>query len=334
MSPFQNHNPPTPPLVKGGKGGLFSLLRLRLVMTILIILTYFFSSACGKKGPPTLKAYEKPETPSGLTAIHREEKIRLSWSYPDNLRSTIKGFQVLRSEGNGFKRRAFIQSDQSFFIDDAFALDVTYKYKIIARNLKDVLSADSNMLSVTPRHLPPPPEDIQFAIKSDAIEISWKSSGEGVCYNVYKIIEKTGYADTPLNREPVCVTSFKDGILLPDKSVYYTIRALRNTAIRDEGYSSTEMEVNSSHFIPSAPSDLRVVRAEDRIYLIWKESPESWVKGYRVYRKRDGEKEFTLLSEVKIPTFMDKEGMGKKVWYMIRALGPSSESESSVVEVR
>jgi fibronectin type 3 domain-containing protein len=298
-----------------------------------LLLTFFFLVSCGKKGPPTLKAYEKPEKPPGITAIHREERIILSWSYPDNLRNTLKGFQVLRSESDGFERVAFIKNDQSLFIDTTFKLNVTYQYKVIAQNLKDVLSADSNIITVIPKALPSPPENIRFTITSDSIELHWSSSGEGICYNIYKTTEKDKYADTPLNREPVCMISLRDTFLLPDRTVYYTIRALLNTMIRDEGYASTEVEVNPSHFIPSAPSDLRVVKGDDKVYLLWKENTETWVKGYRIYRKRDGQTEFTPIGEVTTPTFTDTEKINKKVWYMIKALGPSRESDAVTGEI-
>jgi fibronectin type 3 domain-containing protein len=300
---------------------------LKFLISFFLFLSFCFFVSCGKKGPPTLKAYEKPEKPPGITAIHREERIILSWSYPDNLRHTLKGFQVLRSESDGFEKVAFIKNDQSLFIDNTFKLNVTYQYKVIVQNLKDVLSADSNIITVLPKALPSPPENIRFTITSDSIELHWSSSGEGICYNIYKTTEKDKYADTPLNREPVCMISLRDTFLLPDRTVYYTIRALLNTIIRDEGYASTEVEVNPSHFIPLAPSDLRVVKGDDKVYLLWKENTETWVKGYRIYRKRDGETKFSPIGEVTTPTFTDTAKINKKVWYMIKALGPSRESD-------
>ncbi len=301
---------------------------LKFLISFFLFLSFCFFVSCGKKGPPTLKAYEKPETPSGLTAIHREERIILSWSYPNNLRHTLKGFQVLRSESDGFEKVAFIKNDQSLFIDNTFKLNVTYQYKVIVQNLKDVLSADSNIITVLPKALPSPPENIRFTITSDSIELHWSSSGEGICYNIYTTTEKDKYADTPLNRAPVCMTSFRDTFLLPDRTVYYKIRALLNTIIRDEGYASAELEITPSHFIPLAPSDLRVVKGDDKVYLLWKENTETWIKGYRIYRKREGEKEFTIIGEVTTPTFTDTAKINKKVWYMIRALGPLRESDA------
>jgi fibronectin type 3 domain-containing protein len=289
--------------------------------------------ACGRKAPPTLKAYEKPLPPSGLTVIHREEKILVSWSYPDNLRPALKGFQVMRAEGEGFERRGFVGNEANSFSDDRFSPDITYQYKVVAQNLKEILSDGSNIVTVTPKRLPPPPENIQVSVGNDAVQLLWQSSGEGVCYHVYRTTEKGRYGDVPVHRDSICATSFSDKTLFQDKPVYYTIRALHNTPLLDEGYPSAEIEVTPSHFIPSSPAELRGVRAQGKIILMWRENPETWVKGYRVYRKKEREKEFTLLDEVKIPTYSDTGRVGKKVRYRVRALGPSQESEPSVTEV-
>ncbi|GAB4415248.1 MAG: hypothetical protein OHK0032_11420 [Thermodesulfovibrionales bacterium] len=305
--------------------------RLGKTVTLLLMLL-LFSVSCGRKGPPTLKAYEKPDAPSALSAVHREDKIILRWSYPDNRRQNIKGFHILRWEGNGFERTSFVDNDKGIFIDAAFKQNTTYRYKVIAQSLKGVLSDDSNIITAVPRPLPSPPEDMRFEIRNDSVELSWKSSGKGVCYNIYKTTEKGRYVDTPLNREPLCITSFKDAVQT-DRPVYYSIRALLNTNIMDEGYASKELEVDPSHFIPSAPSDLRTVRKDNRIYLLWKEAPESWVRGYRVSRKIEGETEFGIIGEVRIPAFIDTVKAAGKVGYMIKTLGPSMESEALVIEV-
>jgi hypothetical protein len=308
------------------------LAAFAVALLTLFLLPLFTS--CGKKGPPTLKAYEKPEKPSGLTVVHREDRIVLEWYYPDGLRPSIKGFEVLRSEGRGFEREAFVKSDQDSFEDQDFKLNVTYEYKVVAQNLKDILSDSSGIVSVTAASLPPPPEDIRVFTEPDGVKLEWDSSGEGVCYNVYRSMEKGKYRGTPLNAEPDCSISFKDNLLSLESPVYYTIRSLHNTPSVDEGYPSQEIEVSPAIFVPSPPSDIRIVKTQGKIYLTWKESPESWVKGYRVYRKLEGEKDFAFLGEVKIPAFTDERKIGKRVWYIIKAEGPLSESEPLSVEVR
>jgi fibronectin type 3 domain-containing protein len=298
----------------------------------LLLVPFLLIISCGKKGPPTLKAYEKPPAPSGLVAYHREDRMVLTWSFPDGLRSSLQDFQVLRSEKDGFEKIGEVNSSLSSFTDETFKIDVTCNYKVVARNLKGVLSDDSNIITVTPRAVPATPSEILFSVKADSVALSWKSSGEEICYNVYKTVEKGKYG-APLNRKPVCATSFTDGAVSLERPVYYTVTALRDSDVRDEGASSEEGEVNPSQYIPSPPSDLRVVKGE-KTYLIWKESPETWVRGYRVYRKKEGEKEFTPLAEVRLPTFTLSEKVDRKAWYMIRALGPLTESEPLIGEVK
>lgn len=305
-----------------------------IIYYCLLLIAYcllFFSLSCGKKSPPTLKAYEKPKAPSDLSVIHREDRLILSWSYPDNLRQALKGFHVLRSGGNGFDSIVFTPNDKNSYIDREFRENNAYRYKVVAESMKGISSDGSNIITLMPRPLPSPPNNVRFTIKNDLIEFSWDSSGKGVCYNIYRATEKSKYSDNPVNRAPVCNTSYKDSAN-PDAPVYYSIRALLNTDIRDEGYASAELEVNPLHFIPSPPSDLRIVMGDDRAHLMWKESPESWVKGYRVYRKIEGETEFKMLGEVKVPAFTDTERIGKKRWYMVKALGPSVESRPLVAE--
>lgn len=299
---------------------------------IFLILPLLFFAACGNKGPLSLKAYEKPQAPSGLSALHMEDRIILSWAYPEDMRTAIKGFQILRSSGGDFERIAFIANDKTFFEDDGFKLNSRYKYNIIAKSLKDVYSSDSNIITIMPRPLPLPPAQAKLSIKPDSIELSWDSSGESACYNVYRTAEKGKYS-TPLNAEPLCAATFRDNIIFTDRNIYYTVRALLKGDMADVGYASAELEVKISLMVPSAPSDVRVVKGSERTYLIWKENPEVWVKGYSVYRKISGETEFIKSGEVKMPAFTDSEKINKMAWYMIRARGPLSEGPAVIVEV-
>ena len=162
---------------------IISLSAVLLVIPLLLL-------SCGKKGPPSLKAFEKPQAPAALSLAHREDMLILSWAYPDNLRQGIKGFHILRSENGSFERVAFIGSDGSSYADGDFRLNVAYKYKIIAASRKDVLSDASPVIAVTAVALPAPPVNIKAAVKQEAVELSWSVSGEGACYNVYKSAKK------------------------------------------------------------------------------------------------------------------------------------------------
>ena len=302
------------------------------LVQLLILLLFLFPS-CGQKAPPTLKSFERPEAPSALSVRHREGKIILSWSYPNNLRKTIKSFEILRSEGGDFVRIGTVGNDKSSFTDPAFEVNRRYTYKVIAENLRDIPSSDSNLITAEPLSPPQPPEKLRFRVLSDVLELSWDSSGEGVCYRIYRTAERGNYSNEPINSELLCGLSFKDHYLSPDRPVYYKISAVHDTLLMDEGYPSRELDVDPSHFVPSPPSDLRYVENEGQVFLIWKESPEPWVRGYRIYRKEEGSKDFTLIGEARLPAFTDRERAGEKAWYMVRAAGPESLSDPAFIEV-
>jgi hypothetical protein len=50
-----------------------------IVKYVLFLISYFsffvILVSCGKKGEPTLKSYEKPDPPSNLSAIHRNQRL-------------------------------------------------------------------------------------------------------------------------------------------------------------------------------------------------------------------------------------------------------------------
>lgn len=296
-----------------------------LITYTCLIFILLIAASCGKKGPPTLKLYEKPDAPLSLSAVHREGNIILSWAYPANRKALIKGFNLLRSAGNGFKGIGFVGNDKENFIDTDCKQGMTCEYKVVALSLTGILSRESNAIRVTPQPLPLPPGKIAVAARNDHIELSWSVLSRDACYNIYRTKEKGRYTLKPLNNEPVCMTTYKDA-LFPELPVYYTIRALRNTIIKDEGFASYEIAITPSDVRPSPPSNLRFTHAEEGLYLTWEVSPEGWVKGYRIYRRTGEEKDFSEIAEVKTPAFTDRTFSGKKACYMIKSLGPVSES--------
>lgn len=289
--------------------------------------------ACGKKEPPTLKAYEKPDAPAGLKAIHRESNIILSWAY--NKRENLKGFHILRAAGidsqtenADFKKIASVAKDANSYTDADFKADMPYKFKIVAQSLKNVLSDDSNIIIIKPGVVPPAPKNISFKVGNDALNISWDNTGENVLYNIYRTADKGKYGINPINAEPIKTTLYSDAFELT-KPVYYTIRSLLNNEYRDEGPASDEIEVNPAGFVPSRPEGLQAIFAGDKVVIAWKENPETWVKKYRVYRKTNESEGFKPAGEPATPAFTDREKTGTKHVYKITAIGPSKESEFS-----
>ncbi len=312
-----------------------------VVFFIFFLLLAQLLPSCGRKGEPTLKAFEKPQPVQALYALHREDAIILSWSYPSSQREKVKAFYVEKAESDekekttnaqGFRRVASLGVDASTFVDRDFRTGRQYQYKVRAMSLRDVLSDDSPVLKVTPQDVPLPPTGLSYAITADALEIRWNAMAT-VKYDIYKSYERGNYAAPPLNRTPLEEPRYKDRIELL-KPVYYAVRGLRATEIRDEGPLSENLEVDPGLFRPSAPKDLGYVVVDESVYLIWNNNPEGWIQGYRIYRKRASEHEFHAVGKAPVPAFKDEEGLGEPTSYYVTAMGPKAESSpSAFVEV-
>lgn len=310
---------------------------LSLLASLLCLLSL---SACGRKAPLRPQVFVKPERVENLKAIHDERGLTLSWSYRKRMK--IKGFIVLRSEKGDFERRGYIptyskehdtgkkisgkeDTDETFsFIERDFREDTTYSYRVIAEGIKGI-EGEAAEIKVTPATLPEPPENIRFLIRNDSIEISW--APVKACYNIYRAYDGKDYF--LLNQKHLCKGIFVDRAST-ERPVYYRIRSVIITDIVNEGPPSKETIVRPEDYIPSPPSMMRIVIGEKKVFLLWKESPEPWVRGYRIFKKVEGEADFNLAGESSIPAFIDStlEGLeNKRIFYMIKALGPAAESD-------
>lgn len=287
---------------------------------------------CGKKGDPTLKAYEKPEAPSALTAIHRESEILISWSFPKSSEQGIKGFHLMKSSNGDFQRVAFIERDKRSYTDTDFVIEKTYRYKVLSENLKGI-SNESPTLNILPLTPPPPPTGLTFEVHHDAITIKWKSSEATSYFNIYRSDKKGEYSLAPINAQPVKGGSFQDSFD-PRRTVYYVVRSLTGSPIWDEGPSSEELTVNPLDFVPSPPKDIMAAPVNGAVYLTWKEPAETWVTGYRVYRRIAGKPDYEQIGETQVPAFLDRNPLNEKVTYRVTAIGPAREGPpSEIVEV-
>jgi hypothetical protein len=290
----------------------------------------FLLISCGKKGDPTLKSYEKPDPPSNFRALQRESEITLSWDFPEKETASIKGFHVLRSTGGDFTEIAFLENNKRSFTDADHKGTAQITFKIIAENLRGIMSKDSAILLIHDIKPPAPPRDILFAIEYDSLVLSWKSAGEGLAYNIYKHAISATLTEKPFNTEPLKETSFRD-IFDINKTVSYTIRSVRQNEILIEGPASVEIRIDPAALVPSPPTNLQAVPSKEHVYLIWKESPETWVKGYKVYREINKKEGFVLIGETQIPSFIDKEKPSKKRHYRVTSRGPVQESKPAEI---
>lgn len=296
-----------------------------LLLSALYCLLFLFLPACGKKGDPTLKAYEKPEAPSGLRALHRESEIIISWDFPKTKEQGISGFHLLKSTTGDFRKIAFLGKEIRSYSDTDFVPGMEYHYKIVSESLRGI-TLDSIVLNLKPLIPPQPPGKLRSQIDYDKLTLTWERSDETSYYNLYRTTQKGQYSVTPLNSTPLKETTFTD-VFDINRTVYYTVRSCIGGALRDEGASSEELTVNPAELIPSTPQDLRAIPTSDAIFLLWKEPLETWVKGYRVYREIGKQEGYVFIGFTPTPSFTDRDDVTVKRNYRVTALGPSKESQ-------
>ncbi|MBM4136480.1 MAG: fibronectin type III domain-containing protein [Nitrospira sp.] len=335
----------------GSIGELITVHRSLTLVYCILLSAFCLLIACGKKGDPTLKSYEKPDSPAHLRAIHRESEIILFWEFPRDKEPTIKGFYLLRlvspnpplppfekgglrgilKGGTGdFERIAFLENNKRSHVDKDFKTGSEYKYKIISQSLKGVMSSDLNIITITPNPPPSPPRKVQWKVEHNSLLLNWENAGNGILYNIYKSDKQNVYSFIPVNKEPVQGTSFIDPFDVK-RTVYYTIRSIKGRDLKDEGPASDEIEINPSKFVPSSPTGLQAIVTEEKVNLSWKEAPETWVIGYRVYREVDTNGGVVLIGETQTPAFLDREKPLKKRTYRVTALGPVKEGPATEI---
>jgi hypothetical protein len=301
----------------------------KTVATLFIVAACLVAATgCGKKGDPTLKAFDKPDTPSSLTAIHREDSITLKWNYPAAAENKIKEFLVLRSAGAGFENLASVEKDKREYSDNAISVGTSYEYKLISKSLRDVISNDSNTVAAAPVIVPASPKGLSFSVSGSSLFLKWDPSDKGL-YNVYKRTGKKQYGMKPVNDAPLTVAEYKDAFSV-NAVVYYTVRGLTGSGIRDEGPASVELTVNPADFVPDRPANLHAYPDEDKVLLAWTEVDELWVTGFRVYRRTE-KGEFEMIGKTQTPTFMDPEAPVTKRDYRVTTVGVEMEGPASEV---
>ncbi|MBI5848133.1 MAG: hypothetical protein HZB31_09335 [Nitrospirae bacterium] len=300
---------------------------LLLVLTAVVLTAVVFG--CGKKGDPTLKSYERPETPSGLGIVHREDAMFISWAFPPAKEHLITQFIVLRSTGSEFKKLSPVDKEKRSYIDKEFAAGNTYEYKVIAQSLRGAYSADSAAASASPAQGPLPPAKLSYAVEGNSIILAWDRANTGALFNVYRSTEKGKYGMMPLNQSPLSEPRFKD-TFSAHTVFYYTVRSLTGSSIRDEGPASEELTVDAADLMPVIPRNLQAFPAQDKVFLSWTELDEIWVTGFNVYRKIDSNA-FILIGSTQTPAFLDPDPPASKRDYRITAIGIAKEGPAAEI---
>jgi fibronectin type 3 domain-containing protein len=207
---------------------------------------------------------------------------------------------------------------------------------------KKKASEFSKLVSAEPGIVPLPPQDVQYTVYKDRIDIEWKEPEKNIDdstpakvqgYIVYKKEEEE--LPRALNSSLIKENKYSDKDFMFGKVYHYFIRAssTESSPFLESNESETIEVLAKDIFAPEAPTGLVSMAGGDFISLSWDVNQEKDLLGYRVWRREEEQEEYTLLTpepvreNVYSDTTVEKN---KRYYYAITALDENkNESQKS-----
>lgn len=314
-------------------------MKRSLITILTFLLTLFVTSSCGRKLNPTLDDYIEPVMVSKFNISVIDKRVTLSWSYPEKEKGRIKGF-IIERENKGEKQTlGFYDKNSNLAEDKDIRYGYTYIYSIFAVKPKGVLSKPTKIELFIIRL--PEIENLKAKVTPLGVNMSWQSEAS-LNHNIYRVNDKgekiklITTENKTFTDEMTC--SFLNTLKESSKGeVHYlitTLKANESVYIESEGL---EIGVSLKKFIPSKPSDIFEAINEQGVSITWKEVPESWNCGYKIYRKTQQDKDFVHIGDTSIPLYLDREYNLKNlkfpIYYRITSKGILEESDPVEIKI-
>jgi uncharacterized protein len=322
------------------------------------------ASACGRKTNPLVPDSPRPEAIKAIKAVSRGGVVYLTWQMPTrNIEgkgmnpSNVRKIFIDRAEPSQdhkkarYKRTAeidvenlppsLLRNNVATWADEHVRYGQTYAYRLRAASAHGV-SPWSEPVQIVPQASLAAPKGLAAARGDSNVRLTWEpvrtlldgGPSEGfIGYNIYRGTDKGIHDDTPLNKEPVTATSYKDTTAVNEHTYYYIVRAVDGPAPDGrESPDSEEVSATPRDLTPPArPTGLTVVGGVGRVFLTWNENHEADLAGYRVYRSTRSGRGYARLTEKPLnrTTFSDEGVRGGTVYYYVVTAVDRSGNESA-----
>jgi hypothetical protein len=215
---------------------------------------------------------------------------------------------IKKDEFSDYRRQFKKDSFEFEYRYDLPEVNFTLKRFIFALKVKDSReksSEFSKLLSVRPRVVPLPPQEVQAALHEDRIEVRWKKPEKNIDnstpaevrgYNLYR--RKEGEFFSRLNSSLIIENRYSDKDFRFGEVYHYMVRAscTKSSPFWESADSETTEILTEDIFAPGPPSGLISVAGEDFISLSWNINKEKDLLGYNVWRKEEDQAEYILLT--------------------------------------
>lgn len=334
----------------------------------LLLALVILSGGCGKKLEPYPPDAVLPAKVRDFRLAQEGDALVLSWLLPqENLLgqplTQIQGCRVLRAELKGVKGEppcvadfvkladidlaypqvGKVRGEAVVYQDWNLSPDRRYYYRVAAYDQEKYPGAWSRTLSHTWGRLPRRPRDLKALAGDRIVLLSWPpvtqlADGSPIRELAgYRLYRRTGEESwIKLNPEPVTGTSFQDVAVLNEVDYSYRVRALRGVG-RDllESLDSPVRTAMPEKRTPPPPVlNLVAVAGKKGVELRWDPSPAPDLAGYRVYRRQEGEAQFTLLTPqllTRRPAYLDTRAQKGRIYhYYVTAVDDSRRANESI----
>jgi len=343
----------------------YSFTNLALTLTATACVLAF--SGCGFKDKPLPPEQVIPRPISDLRYQLSDKGVTLFWSYPT---MTVTGGDI--TDISSFSlQRAVIPADDycktcpipfgkainltAGQVPDKGQKTATYQTALLrpgnmyffkVRSIAGwwATSKDSNIVSFLWNIPAKAPEGLQAQAEDSSITLHWQpvtshrdgsTLNEAVQYQIYRSMG--GAAFQPLGK-PVQGTSFVDNTPINGRKYLYKIQAISvyKQATVGGGKSKAVAASAIDRTPPSPPVGVRAVRTATTIKIFWNAVKAKDLKGYRIYRRVNGQKQMRLLGEIQRPyvLFTDSKPPAKtsRIFYSVSSFdgqNPANESGRS-----
>lgn len=188
--------------------------------------------------------------------------------------------------------------------EESFEQSFTFSLKI--KDERGKTSSFSSLLFIIPKILLLPPENVDVEVIPKGLSLTWEPpSGsldgspppEVAGYNIYRK-EKEEESWKKVNDKLNKGTSYVDENVQFGQEYYYAVRAsVSSKSPYEESENSKEVKiVPQDIFPPLPPEGLTAVATTDSVSLSWSPGSDSELAGFRVWRRKEGNKEFQCLT--------------------------------------
>ena len=294
------------------------------------------------EGPPSKTTATTKWPPSPVSRLqagsHQPRQVPLTWE--PVLEAEVKDYVIYRAGGESgpWKEIAKVAGRESgdyldrgtggFWRSGATLKDRTeYFYKIRVRNVVDVESEDSPVVSAVTKPVPAAVAGLeagQFEVKQ--VSLRWQRNPEPDIdhYEVFRG-NKPGSEKTDLGDVPSSQTGFVDEGLKDGTNYHYKVRAVDSDGLIGRYSPSVPSETKP---VPRKPKGVMAVDDGEQVIVTWHDNPERDITHYIIVK--GGFLSTEELGRADKPPFVFSPERGKTVRFRIKAVDADGlESEAS-----